>query len=183
MVQDIRELQTPPTIGKYYMVPVVWCRLYGVEMPVWGDHHEDKAILKFDMWHYHFDHRFVSRRIMDRITKGGITTLALFGDVVHTSDLETYQITPIVRRLKCRRDMFVFPHVQRTHKFINKLETSFDAAKLQGGVCPHKGFNLNQCPVRDGHVVCPLHGLQWNKATGELAPRTTKATWEQETEI
>jgi hypothetical protein len=86
---------------------------------------------------------------------------------------------PEDHRLLCKRTLPDFP-VELKYKdgrerwafeWQPRLESEYAAIRAACTRCPHRGFSLAGLPVKDGKVVCPGHGLQWNVKTGALVPR------------
>lgn len=154
------------TIGKYYAVPCIknppWPSA-GRWLPIIGPLHEDAEIVKFEYLHWHIDWRFVSGRFLsstDSVSRRSVLARVLVLDVFHEV---------IIRKMKCKRAMPEFPNAS----WLVELEPLFARCRLSRDlVCPHRGIPLAGCPVKDGLVVCPGHGLRWNVTTGELK-RTT----------
>lgn len=76
----------------------------------------------------------------------------------------------VYRRLKCRRELPPYPYEQA--RWLPKLELAYAHARLKNGICPHKGVNLRSCPIMNGIVTCPAHGLRWQVDSGELGQGT-----------
>lgn len=79
----------------------------------------------------------------------------------------------IRRTLRCKRLFSEFPS---DAPWLEKLEHAFRDAQACNNVCPHRGISLKGVdPDSTGDpdaVVCPGHGLCWNKRDGRLIPRT-----------
>lgn len=174
-LQKISEVEQPE-IGKFYLVPTVRGRWFGImaNWPVLGPKHEDAAIIGFDREHYHLDGRFVAERLVPE-----------FHDLAYSvfnSPLNDYDISlrrppyhdrqvldkPVWRRRLYRRHMPDYPRYRAP--WMRKLEGAYKDHRLKAGlVCPHRGAPLRGLPVdAAGCVTCPLHGLRWNVKTGEL---------------
>ena len=64
-----------------------------------------------------------------------------------------------------------YPREFMMEQWLLELEQAYQGHRLKDGlICPHKGGDLAGSRIVDGTVTCPLHGLRWNLATGELAP-------------
>lgn len=180
-------------VGKFYMVPCMkvalsarsfWMEANGW-VPVLGPKHEDAEHLGFPYPHFHIDWRFVSAACFKRAVRGKQESRVLAKVLTNTTgDSFDHQIVgqPELRRIKCKREMPVFPqahsigqkggldhgwrwiHMERAQAFTcNKLKP--------GNICPHRGIDLTSFIKPDGTVICPGHGLKWNTVTGELMPR------------
>lgn len=172
-------------VGKYYKIPCVRvgsmvpaCARKGGWIPVLLPWHEDKAFLRFPHHHYHYDPRFLGTRRYQGFGFAKVITRHPAGLYDSDSPL-TFFIGPIVyRRLKCQRPMPQFPVFDRywgRRHWPSKLEAAYAHDHLRNGVCPHKGIDLTTCPVVDGVVTCPGHGLRWNVETGKLVRRWPEA--------
>lgn len=159
-----------PIIGKYYSVPCVFMDCWSYQwIPVHGPRHEDTEFIGFDMHHWHIDWRFAPKRWFNWLLESYGDIHRLQGKVVCSPDARGIVRTVEMRRKKCQREMINFPF---NAPWRSKLETKFAPCKLLVGmVCPHRGISLEGMPVKDGLVVCPGHGLQWNVVTGEMVPR------------
>lgn len=163
-------------IGRYYRVPCVWVPMWKIKVPLFGPLHEDREIIGFPDEHWHIDWRFVPRAFMDRWTSRRSPHGLVLSKQNAVGSIET-------RRLKCKREMPVFPTHPNGNKpvfWLADLEKAHADARLKcGRICPHRGLPLEGCPVRDGIVVCPGHGLAWDVETGALVrrmPAKEKAT-------
>lgn len=171
-------------IGKFYRVPCADYDLDGdgrciAAIPVQGPLHNDRAIIGFAFEHYHVDPRFMSDGVLRRFFAG---TFPMF--VPLDAEALKYPL-PLreephrslitgetrLRRRKCYRVMPFFP--AEAFRWIPKLEAMYARCRLNLArpICPHRGIDLDGLPERDGVVICPGHGLQWNMLTGELVPR------------
>lgn len=165
---------TPYEIGEYYSVPVVrgeWMAWYD-EFPVLGPKHEDAKIIGFKHQHYHLDFRFLDEVFAHQVKEwsGGeliheVFTAPLHGPTEKSSHKPETQYLG-VRRLKCQRHWPEYPRIPR---WLKKLEKAYANESIGPGlVCPHKGAPLQGLEVKEGKVVCPLHGLRWSVETGKL---------------
>jgi hypothetical protein len=67
MIQRVDQLDSPPTAGKFYLVPAIfwnWGQCGGPSSwwPVIGPKHHDLEFFNFKEKHYHVDPRFLTRR-------------------------------------------------------------------------------------------------------------------------
>jgi hypothetical protein len=166
MIQRVVDLKTEPVIGQRYLVPCVSMSFCGAPdegmawIPVIGSRHEDREIIGFKQFHWHYDFRFVSDRVFR--ASGGtppITSIDMKGVLVgaDTGSVEKVRM--------CRRKMPAYP---LDAHFRVALETAFADAEVvvvEGcRLCPHQGLPLDGLPVDSaGAVTCPGHGLCWSK--------------------
>jgi len=186
MIQRVSELTSGPIVGKYYLVPCVQT-FNGLWWPIIGPKHEDAEYINFPHQHYHYDLRFFGARqltytqannyksLRDKGVRYALLMIALEGKLKDG-------ITE--KRLRCKRPMPSFPiahpvTAQQTTWF-PKLEEAYKDKKLTCLRCPHRGLPLNGLPVKDGKVICPGHGLQFNIETGELVSRLTSQSVESQ---
>lgn len=162
----------PYVIGRFYSVPCVYAKVWHMMTPIIGPLHEDKEHIGFDDLHWHIDWRFVS---VDQLAK-----LTFRGKVpVQAKVISQKNTAGAIRQkwLKCKRAMPEFPlrpYGKRVVSWMEDLETAHEGARLKcGKVCPHRGMPLAGCPVNDGIVVCPAHGLAWDLESGALVKRVT----------
>lgn len=175
-------------VGRFYVVPCVlgkWRHLTRY-WPVMGSQHEDREHLDFPHQHYHIDWRFVGRPDIDWFGA------ALQGHTDHDGLAANYGVPlmvgprinvgglpkPVLRRRKCHREHVLPFHRVARGGWQKSMETAYVGCKLAAGrVCPHRGYDLSREPVNaDGTITCPLHGLRWNAATGELVPRNPESS-------
>lgn len=178
-------------VGKYYQVP---CVLQVINangkvprsrlVPIIGPLHEDREFFNFPHQHFHPDPRFMSQALLKwymprwAVSRYSLplpqeamrVPLAIEGFPARVASPE-----PVLRWRKCQREMpdwpaFVDGWLTSGHR---KLEAAYQDCrlKLDHPVCPHRGILLEGLPVKDGLVICPGHGLQWDLRTGELVPR------------
>lgn len=151
-------------IGRYYSVLCAPSTVFLRWVPLLGPLHEDAEIVNFQEQHWHIDWRFVSQREWNHYCSF-TTPLA-----VPISE-KNVDGPPCHRRLKCKREMPIFPGHGRVI-WLKELEAAYQNDNLKPGlICPHRGIPLAGCPAKDGVVVCPGHGLAWNIETGKLVPR------------
>lgn len=75
------------------------------------------------------------------------------------------------RPMTMHREHAVFP---KQVDWMEKLETQYAKARLLPGlICPHRGVSCAgvSCAGNVSTVVCPGHGLAWNRETGRLVTR------------
>ena len=185
-VQRIDEMTEPPVIGRCYLVPTVdyvYCGISGI-WPTIGPLHSDAPIIGFAPLHYHVDLRFLSRRQADRLIAKRLSVLNPSLDQVAAQYPLSQRPPPgpvVYRRRRCARQA-VYPTSLTTANtaWPPKLRAHYADARLidtpHGPVCPHKGAPLGSIqPDARGLIVCPLHGLCFDPATGKAVanpPRT-----------
>jgi len=165
-----------PQIGKYYLVRCVqlnydtmYSNHYGCHdewVPVYGNPHVDQHCLQFKDEHLHYDWRFVSKAMYQAQTLYMDSDSGKENGKVMTRDSVLWP--PQYRQKQYKRHHSPYPTV--TWHYC--LEDEYVQKRLKNMICPHQGANLTSCPVTDGVVTCPLHGLQWVVSTGELVRRT-----------
>lgn len=125
--------------------------------------------------HGHPDWRFISEHwflyFVDRWGREGIMGRTIMlpwpEHVLH--------IPHATRSMVCRRSyeqaMRVPDYTLAGHT--RSLEKKYRCAALQNGKCPHRG-TLQKAMIQQGdNLVCPAHGLRWNRKSGALVPRMT----------
>ena len=166
-------MKTEYEIGRYYSVPTVTGNLATIrhDWPVFSDKHEDREIIGFDHVHYHVDWRFVSLRMFSRVANLRYYTTSdkLYGLVLHEGPMNDNNLpAPIMRRRKYRGSfeqvLGTFPKA----KWMDKLVSTYATCRLKNMTCPHRNISLANCPVVNGIVTCPGHGLRWNVETGKV---------------
>jgi hypothetical protein len=178
MIQKVSDIEGEPEVGKFYMVPCV-PDAAGELMPIIGPEHDDYQYIGLTVMHYHIDVRFASARVVKSFAsefRRRIQDAALPGQLAMTMVLPTRTATPtpFEHAFKCKRVMPDFPFsIGGTviSKWLPKLQGAYAGVSAKCGRCPHRGFSLKGLPVKDGKVICPGHGLQFNVNTGELVPR------------
>lgn len=167
-MQRITELQYPPIAGEAYLVPCLFSQIEkGRSIPVMGDFHEDAEIGFFDE-HVHPDFRFFNNRefgmIINRVIRDGESLHSL------VYPLRNYRFIAWEAR-QCFREIPEIPTEVLDPDLMGALEHIYRHSKLNCGICPHKGANLNSiAPDASGNKICPLHNLMWG-ADGHLVPR------------
>lgn len=173
MIKEICKLKEPPELGARYLVPCVvikeayldrdwadWERQRKVAViPIIDLKHSDRENGQ-DYEHYHVDFRFVSKKIMKNIKRiDGIPYSVIGGRVnLHevSDPLISYKVLPCINL----HNTGIAGGIQKSklkHKCIHK------------GRCPHRGANMaTVVPDENGILTCPLHGLQFYAATGNI---------------
>jgi hypothetical protein len=174
----VTDLDSEPVVGDWYRVPHVvsaWGNMSGC-WPVSGPLHDDTEILEQPWRHYHYDPRFMTsddvNRLCDNqrhpIEGAGEGRQRLFGTVLVPLD----DGGPILLPSRCKRRMPRYI-AARHLPWLPVLEEAFRGRRADCRTCPHKGLPLASLPVdADGAVTCRGHGLRWDRATGELRPRS-----------
>lgn len=168
-----------PVIGKFYMVPAIqvvdWYHFAGF-IPIIGYEHEDSEIINFPAMHFHIDWGFISERAMRHCGPVGHRR---YGIIVQRqahahrkpprNDGELLAIgEPVLKRMKYKRRMEPFPH--SIAKWTKPLHEKYACARLINGACPHRGVLASQM-ISDGDtLVCPGHGLRFDRFTGRVVP-------------
>lgn len=184
MIQRLDELTGPVEVGRYYLVPTVrgeW-KGYVRDWPVIGPRHNDAQCLKFEHQHYHLDGRFLSEpreMFWDfvgfwRHVGGSPLSLDEKGNCAEMP-------APVWRRRLCRHA--VSPSVAEIGPLAAQDRSSgrwkchFDqwTGKQarhdgRGWVCPHRSVALADHAAIDGVIICPLHLLRIDAATGVVLP-------------
>lgn len=166
-----------PIVGRFYMVPCVFCVLDGL-VPIIGPLHEDKEYIGVADRHWHYDFRFIANLpCHDESTNFG---RACFEERTDGSkNVVNVNSAVAIHRRKCFRVMpeykttYVNGTIRTPVPFLFDLERAYADTKMNTDtmICPHRGIPLKGQPIRDGCVLCCGHGLQWNVKTGELVPR------------
>lgn len=153
-------------VGKYYRVPVVEASIdmrvgFYVVLGAW---HEDKQWINFEKHHYHLDLRFAPQWIID--SRRWPHSIAVHDPLILSG--------PFMRRRKMRREMPLFPIARGYidgHPFPALCSAFADSQLGPHQQCPHKGLSLASLQPVNGVLVCPLHGLCFDAASGRnIAP-------------
>lgn len=157
-----------PKIGERAWVPsirVAWNHpdiVFSGDLPLIGPKHNDTEVLGFDPEHIHVDLRFVPRKYIDQIKVPPALRVVIFGKL--ESGLRYPDIK--LREFVCLREWPVFPSEQLSRS--KELSEHWSGVQMKKMICPHRGISLAACPVVNGVVTCPGHGLKWNVETGKL---------------
>lgn len=172
-LKRLDELDGPPAIGKWYLVPhvkqaMVGCPEVSWEVPVLGHAHADPE-LGVSVKHLHFDTRFLSRALIkDLRIKHQVDTR-----VVPVEDgPSVYRISDgkvFLKRARCARLHTRWPELHTKSNMMTSWAKRYRGkALLKGHICPHRGFDVsNVVPDKDGNIVYPLHGLKFCGKTGK----------------
>lgn len=175
MTPKITEFVGVPEIGQFFLVPTLrgeWCNRKGI-WPVLGPMHEDAEFLQFPHDHWHLDARFMNvaewrhaaRYSVTRSADSSVAALPLMKNLLSHGDEIYWQ-----RRAYRRHFQYPLTKVSVQQHF-QRLHAQFEGVIAHRGehglVCPHRGAPLGSiAPNERGHIVCPLHGLCWDAATG-----------------
>jgi hypothetical protein len=162
-------------IGQLYQIPHVRGAFFGLrrDWPVLGPEHEDLEFINFPHQHYHIDYRFVPGPALRHAMAAQSSSLrrpvreqVFYGAVLHGEDMADQ---PVLRPARFLRQWPEYPRAKA--KWLPALEAAYAEEKLRHGrYCPHRGADLSALPAdAKGCATCPLHGLRWNLATGEMA--------------
>lgn len=167
----IDRLTAPPLVGQFYLVRTVRARFFTTiaDWPVIGPQHEDREISGLSVDHYHLDWRFVpvSQEQLER----------RYSYVLHARTGEPPLPAAQWRRRKCIRSdlpLLIPWNAQRTP--VDKVREIYAGRQCLrnaagGFICPHRQAPISSIYSHEGVIICPLHGLRIDAATGVvLAP-------------
>lgn len=169
MAKILSELREPPTVGSFYLVPVIEYKYMDIQAlwPVLGPLHDDREFFNFPELHYHVDARFLSDRIVERLTRYWQPTIAhVVGRApLHRRGEPLPKGRPALRRRKCYRTgtEYEFGGAEPVQQLRAKFGDPAEPISRRDGriLCPHRKVDLSNFPVADdGTVTCPLHGLK-----------------------
>lgn len=189
-MERITDLQEPPVVGKYYLVPCVqMIDHYGHDVfaPVIGNLHHDDFAAGVG-WHYHYDHRF---RMPGTIEWHTYTRQKTNGcrpgigrrsdDILGYLDLKIWKGKLIDkdnppeihwRRKKCVSQFggLCVPRNITLGEYVDWAK-KYEKTNIKKTMkCPHHGVCLKSVPVHNGVIECPLHGLKWDAESGDNIP-------------
>lgn len=148
--------------GEWYWAPSI-CMDEGF-MAVLPNMHQDEGLQED---HYNLDGRFLSYNQRKLYLKQEYQTVFLANTPKNQQKYNRYIETPATVPQKC---MTVTP-IHRNY-YVGKLNRLFESAcndmKMTNMKCPHRGTDLSNCPIDDGIVTCPAHGMRWRVADGSL---------------
>jgi hypothetical protein len=170
-LQRADRLAAPPAVGQYYLVPVVTAKWHNQLMawPVIGPAHTDAEFFNFKDEHYHIDGRFLTKRQRE-IANVPWRTMAgeLQSAPLHAYRGESPLPKPVLTKRRCSVSYLPYEHGDK--KPIMDIRAHFAGAQCDKGkggwICPHRKASLGSVLAVDGIVVCPLHGLKIDAATG-----------------
>lgn len=175
-MRDVRKLEEPPVVGRYYLVPCVRFAPFDLPekwMPVFEPYHSDPELSCIGP-HYHKDLRFLPTR--DRVTDGPEWESPELTRVLRAEDCIGW---PVLRKMKCKRQTPVWPSIGRAQdnaqRVFRAFYRSYENRPLLCGRCPHRGVPASAMARTeiDGRrvLVCPGHGLTFDAETGRVIPR------------
>lgn len=164
-IEHFDDLTEPPIAGRYYMVRCVYGKWNGrmAYWPIWGNKHDDEA-LGFMLKHYHLNRYFLSEK------ESNISKFTVFAEGGKSNSGSLPDC--VNRRKRCiAYDLLDFPLWEvRYNPDFQAMYKSYIGNQCQrrmGWVCPHKGTDLaSTAPGVDGIIICPLHGLRIDAASG-----------------
>jgi len=170
-MEKIDELDAPPKIGRYYLVPSGLTEYFGfrTERKTWwplrGPSHKDPP-LRADFYHIHLDVRFLTKRQLHTVKQLYIFMSpgiyienrdAPYNTTLPTDELLRLDYRPMLcKRLDRRKNT---PSAELIAKILYKTRPNMRMKKLK---CPHKGYDLRTVPEIKGCRTCPLHNLQFD---------------------
>lgn len=172
MLSRLDSLSAAPIVGRFYLVPVVtarWCGLIE-PWPVMGPLHADIEFFNFGEKHYHIDGRFLTARQLKLIEE--YAPWREPAAEIQAAPLHNYLggklPKPFLTKRRCRSDQSPYHHGDK--KPVIDLRKHYAGSQCEHGkagwICPHRKASLGSVAVIDGIVTCPLHGLQFDAATG-----------------
>jgi hypothetical protein len=178
MTQRIDQLDGPPVVGAFYLVPCVrgWWKGKIDWWPVMGPKHDDRKFFHFPWEHYHLDRRFLPAKLQ------GFAVATPLHEPHPSNQCAPALSEPVWRRRRCKTDTMHFPtHPEAVVKLQESLLGKTCPRSPHGGwICPHRRFDLSSIrPGKDGRIICPLHGLTIHAESGEVV-LTAQVAWEQE---
>jgi hypothetical protein len=173
-LQRIDRLNSPPIVGKYYLVPAIWFSWGGRKPHRWwpaiGRKHNDIQFFQFPHQHYHIDVRFANSQ---HIRDAGRYSTSELGALLSTPISNPVRFpegppSPQWRRMRCRRAEVPYPFLQaKAIKNINKHFSGLQCKRAKTGwICPHRNVRLGSIAPVNGVITCPLHGLCIDPVTG-----------------
>ena len=165
-VEDVGQV----IVGVTYDVAALFHLYHKCWIPLIGTEHEDAEIIGFPHSHWHIDWRFATEGFYGRSLSWELTPHGTVFTRQSARNDPNFHGDIRRKRMKCKRPMPEFPG-ETLVKWLPKLEQLFENRTMTNMICPHRGMPLTGCPVKDGVVVCPGHGLAWNIENGRLAKR------------
>jgi len=175
--------------GKYYRVPCVeaeWGREFHLQRRLWVimlPLHDDKEHLDFKNPHYHLHPQFLPKRFYNLLSNNG-RYLWIVHPLQHNYecvgwnkntrefdiDIDRPMGEVVYRTRRCLRAMPEHPvgTGDLTNQMVRDFQRAFVGQRIANGKCPHRGIDLSRCPVKNGCVVCPGHGLLFRNGVCEF---------------
>ena len=97
-----------------------------------------------------------------------------------TPEIQTVMEAFVLPKMARQRCISAVPQRRGYHdgKLYKLFETACDGLKMTGMKCPHRGTDLTNCPVVEGVVTCPAHGMRWRVEDGSLVKNGEKQAGE-----
>lgn len=138
MLEIVTDLTSPPCVGQIYSVPCVVD--VNTLIPIIDNFHADKENGQ-EYYHFHTDYRFVPDSLVVNMRVNSLTGV--------------------------KPSIVYFPFVCLAEENTSRVGITsaypFKGAKAKDKKCLHKGFDLSQCPLKNGVRTCALHGLKYTK--------------------
>lgn len=197
-VESILDLDSPPVVGRTYLVPVV--EVTYAEKAVWiGDLRyvkEPERIIDYPVLdkklhsdvigktrtgeHWHIDARFLSNDELELLCLSKDKSVAWIGDSGYGAGFIFDKESRLVKwkERECRRAL---PRNSAKGPVIfgAPFRSDFEHSKMKCRTCPHKGMRLASMPIKDGKITCPMHGLTFDAVTEECVSWGQKPTGER----
>lgn len=186
-----------PKIGLSYSVPCVSVEQCAVTendanvpeifrykyIPVVGVNHNDSIYRFGTEQHIHFDWRFLPNDIYKAYLRVVREYKADHHEESYTRDPKTsyshmvrfplYTKTKHAPLVHKQMEMLREPppmELEQVGFMLYTLQKAFCKVRIdpKNPVCPHRKAALNGAVEEDGCLVCPCHGLRWDKQTGEM---------------
>lgn len=177
MIQNVADLREEPVVGEtYYVLSYEDNSFVGGFAPVLGTVHEDRAYGFGSDRHIHVDLRFLAQRDFDRWAENAERQKCQPYDIIRLSagTCDAFG-QPQSRPMVCQRRVEAYRRASDSPTHV--LDGHFNKAKLDMKRlrCPHHGTALGSMPCVEANgcrraVVCPSHGLAWDRETGEMIP-------------
>lgn len=137
-------------------------------LPLLNDFQQDDDFIHERRYHAHIDYRFLSDRWFRHFERvRGLSGGRLFQDVITFPEEYLRGAHREFRQMECHR---TFESLDYSPAYwIPPLESKYGCAALKNGKCPHRGTPRAAFMERNGELVCPAHGLKWDRR-GALSP-------------
>lgn len=180
-MERITHLSAPPVVGRFYLVPTVeypWLSNRARVWPVFLPLHEDGRFFVLKDEHYHIDPRFLAAKEHQMVAAFTYELDSFYTvqrwPLTYRRGEERRPLPPMVwRRRRCARN--VVPYVFRDKDPVQAVQAAYAGQQCRrvrtGWTCPHQRWPLGSIePTADGVIVCPLHGLRIDAASGIVEP-------------